>query len=127
MLLNVTAPVCNDQQLIFRILYFLVTVIVARVKKVLQPDAMSRVYKVNIKKEFKVSLNQHGTFLIDPNTTLKMTFVHYSDNRNSKSVIHVCGLQMGLIMFVSSLLTHLFNRFAPYSGFLKIWELLKRF
>lgn len=30
-------------------------VIVARVKKVLQPDAMSRVYKVNIKKEFKMT------------------------------------------------------------------------
>jgi len=35
---------------------------VARVKKVLEPDAMSRVYKVKIKKDFWVSFSQHGTF-----------------------------------------------------------------
>jgi hypothetical protein len=52
-------------------LYFLLTVIVARVKKVLEPDELSRVYKVKIKKDFKVSLNQHGTFLLDANTTPK--------------------------------------------------------
>lgn len=64
MSLDVTAPMCNDQQLIFKMLYFLFPVIVARVKKVLEPDAMSRVYKVKIKKDFQVSLNKHGTFFI---------------------------------------------------------------
>jgi len=62
MSLDVTAPLCNEQQLIFKMLYFPFPVIVARVKKVLEPDAMARVYKVKIKKEFWVSLNQHGTF-----------------------------------------------------------------
>jgi len=64
MSLDVAAPMCNDQQLIFKVLYFLFPVIVARVKKVLEPDAMTRVYKVKIKKDFQVSLNQHGTFFI---------------------------------------------------------------
>jgi len=62
MLLDVAAPPCNDQQFIFKMLYFLFPVIVARVKKMLEPDAMSRLYKVKIKKDFQVSLNQHGTF-----------------------------------------------------------------
>jgi hypothetical protein len=35
---------------------YLVPVIVARVKKAFTPDGMSRVYKVKIKREFKVSL-----------------------------------------------------------------------
>jgi hypothetical protein len=62
MSLDVIAPLCNDQQLIFKMRsYFLFPVIVARVKKVLEPDAMSRVYKVKIKKDFRVSFNQHGT------------------------------------------------------------------
>jgi hypothetical protein len=39
---------------------YLVPVIVARVKKMLKLDEMSRVYKVKIKKEFKVSLTAHG-------------------------------------------------------------------
>jgi hypothetical protein len=64
MSLDVTAPLCmcDDQQLIFKTLYFLFPVIVARVKKVLEPDAMTRVYKVKIKKEFRVSFNQHEAF-----------------------------------------------------------------
>jgi hypothetical protein len=62
MSLDVTAPLRNDQQLVFKVLsYSLFSVIVARVKKVLEPDAMSRVYKVKIKKDFWVSLNQHAT------------------------------------------------------------------
>ena len=40
--------------LIFAI-FFLFAVIVARVKKVFSPDEMTRIYKVKIKKEFKVS------------------------------------------------------------------------
>jgi hypothetical protein len=62
MSLDVTAPLCNDQHLIFKMLCFLFPVIVARVKKALEPDAMSRVYKVKIKKDFRVSLNQRDTF-----------------------------------------------------------------
>jgi hypothetical protein len=61
MSLDVTVPLRNDQQLVFKMLsYFLFSVIVARVKKMLEPDAMSRVYKVKIKKDFWVSLNQHA-------------------------------------------------------------------
>jgi hypothetical protein len=64
MSLDVTALLCtcDDQHLIFKTLYFLFSVIVARVKKVLEPDAMTRVYKVKIKKDFRVSFNEHGAF-----------------------------------------------------------------
>jgi hypothetical protein len=68
MSLDVTALLCNDQQLIFKMLYFLFSVIVARVKKILELDANSRVYKFKIKKDFRVSLNHSS---LDANTTLK--------------------------------------------------------
>jgi hypothetical protein len=63
-------------------LYFLFPVIVARVKKVLEPDAMSRVYKVKIKKDFRVSLNQHGTFFTSRNYDPEnIDFFEHSDNK----------------------------------------------
>jgi hypothetical protein len=88
MSLDVTAALCNDQQLIFKMLYFLFSVIVARVKKVLEPDAMSRVYKVKIKKDFRVSLNQHSTFFTWPNYDPEnIDFFQHSDSR---TIIECC-------------------------------------
>lgn len=89
MSLDVTALLCNDQQLIFKMLYFIFSVIVARVKKILEPDAMSRVYKLKIKKDFRVSLNQHDKFFTwrkyDPEN---IDFVQHSDNRNNNGELY---------------------------------------